>query len=79
MARYTFAKLSRRISLRTEAKGHGCGPRLMDMRHRFATPTSIHYCAGLDVELELPKLSTYLGHVHVTDTHWYCVPRHITW
>jgi site-specific recombinase XerC len=29
------------------------------------------YRAGLDVERELPKLSTYLGHVHVNDTYWY--------
>jgi hypothetical protein len=24
-----------------------------------------------DVEHEIPKLSTYLGHVHVNDTYWY--------
>jgi len=29
------------------------------------------YRAGFDVERELPKLSTYLGHVHVNDTYWY--------
>lgn len=70
-ARYTFAKLCQRIGLRTEAKGHGRGPRLMDMRHRFAARTLIHwYRAGLDVEREFPKLSTYLGHVHINDTYW---------
>ena len=54
------------------AKGHGHGPRLQDMRHRFAARTLIHwYRAGLDVERELPKLTTYLGHVHVNDTYWY--------
>ena len=72
MARYTFAKLSQQIGLRRAAKGHGRGPRLQDMRHRFAARTLIHwYRAGLDVERELPKLSTYLGHVHVNDTYWY--------
>jgi integrase len=72
MARYTFAKLSQRVGLRASAKGHGHGPRLQDMRHRFAVRTLIHwYRAGLDVERELPKLSTYLGHVHVNDTYWY--------
>jgi len=72
MARYTFAKLSQRVGLRASAKGHGHGPRLPDMRHRFAARTLIHwYRAGLDVERELPKLSTYLGHVHVNDTYWY--------
>ncbi len=72
MARYTFAKLSQQIGLRASAKGHGRGPRLHDMRHRFAARTLIHwYRAGLDVERELPKLATYLGHVHVNDTYWY--------
>jgi integrase len=72
IARYTFAKISQRIGLRASAKGHGRGPRLQDMRHRFAARTLIHwYRAGFDVERELPKLSTYLGHVHVNDTYWY--------
>ena len=72
MARYTFAKLSQQLGLRSRAKGHGRGPRLHDMRHRFAACTLIHwYRAGLDVERELPKLATYLGHVHINETYWY--------
>ena len=72
MAQYTFAKLSQRVGLRASAKGHGRGPRLQDMRHLFAARTLIHwYRAGLDVERELPKLSTYLGHVHANETYWY--------
>jgi integrase len=72
MARYTFAKLSQQVGLRVPANGHGRGPRLHDMRHRFAAYTLIHwYRAGCDVERELPKLATYLGHVHVNDTYWY--------
>jgi len=72
IARYTFAKLSQQVGLRAPAKGHGRGPRLHDMRHRFAARTLVHwYRAGLDVERELPKLATYLGHVHVNDTYWY--------
>jgi site-specific recombinase XerD len=72
IAEYTFAKLSQRIGLRAAAEGHGHGPRLQDMRHRFAVRTLIHwYRSGLDVERELPKLSTYLGHVDVNDTYWY--------
>ena len=72
MARYTFAKLSQQLGLRSMAKGHGRGPRLHDMRHRFAARTLIHwYRAGLDVERELPKLATYLGHVHINETYWY--------
>lgn len=72
MARYTFARLSQQLGLRSAAKGHGRGPRLHDMRHRFAARTLIHwYRSGLDVERELPKLATYLGHVHINETYWY--------
>jgi hypothetical protein len=42
------------------------------MRHRFAAHTLIAwYRAGVDVERELPKLATYLGHVHANETYWY--------
>jgi len=72
MTEYTFAKLSQQIGLRPQAKHHGRGPRLHDMRHRFAVRTLIdRYRAGLDAERELPKLATYLGHVHVKNTYWY--------
>ena len=72
--RYNFAAVSRQVGLRepTEGNRHGHGPRLHDMRHRFAARTLIDwYRAGLDVEREMPKLSAYLGHVHVNDTYWY--------
>ncbi len=42
------------------------------MRHRFAVRTLLGwYRAGIDVEREMPKLTTYLGHVHVHVTYWY--------
>ena len=72
MARYTFAKLSQALGLRARAKGHGRGPRLHDLRHRFAARTLLQwYRAGLAVDRELPKLATYLGHVHISETYWY--------
>jgi integrase/recombinase XerD len=73
-ARYTFAVISRAIGLRPPTRGgrYGHGPRIQDLRHRFAAQTLISwYRAGLDVDRELPKLSTYLGHVHTADTYWY--------
>jgi integrase/recombinase XerD len=73
-ARYNFAKVSREVGLRapTADRRHGRGPRLHDMRHRFAVCTLLRwYRAGLDVEREIPKLATYLGHVHVNETYWY--------
>lgn len=73
-ARYNFIVVSRAIGLRP-AQGktlHGHGPRLHDMRHRLAAKTLVRwYEQGRDVERELPKLSAYLGHVHVADTYWY--------
>ena len=66
----TFYALSRQIGLRGPNDSHG--PRLHDMRHRFATGTLVRwYRAGQDPERYLPVLSAYLGHVHVADTQWY--------
>jgi integrase len=73
-ARYNFAKVAREVGLRTPTTNcrHGRGPRLHDLRHRFATRTLLRwYRAGIDVEREIPKLATYLGHVHVNETYWY--------
>jgi integrase/recombinase XerD len=67
-----FVLLSRRIGLRTLEGRHGHGPRLHDLRHRWAVDTMLRwYRAGVDVERHLPELSTYLGHTHVSDTYWY--------
>ena len=70
MVRWTFVRLSRQIGLRKV--GDSFGPRIHDLRHRFAVTTLLHwYQTGVDVEQHLPVLSTYLGHAHVTDTYWY--------
>jgi len=66
----TFYALSRQIGLRGPSESHG--PRLHDLRHRFAVTTLLRwYRSGEDAERRLPILSTYLGHVHVSDTFWY--------
>ena len=66
----TFYALSRQIGLRGLSDSHG--PRLHDMRHRFATNTLVRwYQSDQDPERLLPVLSAYLGHVHVADTQWY--------
>jgi integrase len=47
-------------------------PRLHDLRHSFAISTlCAWYRAGLDVQVQLPLLSTYLGHVDPRSTYWY--------
>src|SRR5215469_12849967 len=66
----TFYTLSRQIGIRGISDSRG--PRLHDMRHRFATNALVRwYRAGEDPEVRLPVLSAYLGHVHVADTQWY--------
>jgi integrase/recombinase XerD len=66
----TFYTLCRQIGLRGASDSHG--PRLHDMRHRFATNTLVQwYRSHQDPERKLPLLSAYLGHVHVADTQWY--------
>lgn len=66
----TFYALSRQIGLRGLDDKHG--PRLHDMRHRFATTTLVRwYRSHQDPDRRLPILSAYLGHVHVADTQWY--------
>lgn len=68
--RRTFYLLSRQIGLRGMDDSHG--PRLHDFRHRFAVETLLGwYRTNQEVERRLPVLSTYLGHVHVSDTYWY--------
>jgi integrase len=73
-AQHNFAKVSQQIGLRHREPGkrHGRGPRLHDLRHRFAAKRMIlWYRSGADVEREIPKLATYLGHVHVNESYWY--------
>ena len=70
--RWTFVRLSRQTGLREPAKSNGYGPRLHDMRHRFAVGTLLRwYRDGVDVERHIPRLATWLGHAHVSDTYWY--------
>lgn len=66
----TFYALSRQVGLR--GLDDSAGPRLHDLRHRFAVNTLLRwYASGDDAARRLPVLSTFLGHVHVADTYWY--------
>ena len=48
------------------------GPCLHDMRHRFPVNTLLRcYRNGVDVERHIPRLATWFGHAHVSDTYWY--------
>jgi integrase len=65
-----FRRLSRIIGLRGQPGEPG--PRIHDLRHTFAV-RSLEQCChdGKAVARHIVALSTYLGHAHVTDTHWY--------
>ncbi len=75
-ARYNFALVSRSIGLRSPQSfnrhGHGHGPRIHDLRHSFAVHTILDWFReGRDIECEIYKLSTYLGHSEPKFTFWY--------
>lgn len=58
--------------VRPSAESGSPRPRIHDLRHSFAVRTLRRwYRAGRNVEAWLPRLATYLGHAHVTDTYWY--------
>jgi integrase/recombinase XerD len=65
-----FRILSRKVGLRHRDATNG--PRLHDLRHRFAVQTMLRwYREGEEISRKLPILSTYLGHAHVRSTYWY--------
>ena len=69
-----FVKVSRLIGLRPSGTGRqrGRGPRPHDFRHRFAVMTILAwYRSGADVDREMPKLATYLGHKGPVSVYWY--------
>ena len=46
--------------------------RFRNNRHSFAVNTLLRwYRDGVDVEHHIPRLATWLGHAHVSDTYWY--------
>ena len=66
----TFPILIRQVGL--EGAGERVRPRPHDLRHTFAMRTLLEWHrVGVEVDRQLPLLSTYLGHVHPEDTYWY--------
>ncbi len=69
-AHYAFHSI--RVRLGWEVCPSGRYPRLYDLRHTFVCRRLLAwYEEGVDVDRMMPVLSTYLGHVKVTDTYWY--------
>lgn len=69
-AEYAFSKIRRLLSLGNTLQGRA--PRIYDLRHTFVCHRLLAwYEQGIDVQQRMPYLSTYLGHVKVSDTYWY--------
>jgi integrase len=68
--RQTFRKLCQHLPITTPPGTRG--PRIHDLRHTFACRCLLRwYAEGADLDHAVPALSTYLGHVKVSDTYWY--------
>jgi integrase/recombinase XerD len=66
----TFKKLRDYTGLRPRSAT--CRPRIHDIRHAFAVNAMLDwYRADVEVQPLMPLLSTYLGHVHPSDSYWY--------
>lgn len=71
-ARRDFARVGQAIGLREPSRKCGRGPRIHDLRHTMATRTILDcFRQGRDVDVEMYRLSSYLGHAKPADTFWY--------
>lgn len=67
---YAFLRIRNLLGLNVTSQGKM--PRVYDFRHTFVCHRLLSwYEQGVDVHKVIPYLSTYLGHVKVTDTYWY--------
>jgi site-specific recombinase XerD len=65
----TMRKLFRKAGISTP---RGCSPRVHDLRFTFAVHALLGwYRAGVDVQIRLPALATYLGHASIVSTCYY--------
>ena len=73
---YTGAGLNRALMDLLDAADirdqHGRRPRVQDFRHSFAVAALLRwYEDGADVQVNLPKLALYMGHVSIVSTAYY--------
>jgi integrase len=68
--RGTFRALCQQLDWKSN--GGRQRPRLYDFRHTFACRRLLQwYRDGIEIDHAISALSTYMGHVRVTDTYWY--------
>ena len=67
---HEFDRLRRATGLDRETLGRRA--RIHDIRHSFVLRTLLGwYREDTDIDAQLPLLSTFLGHLHPSDTYWY--------
>lgn len=70
-AEYAFLRIRNLLAWNAKSPA-GKQPRVYDLRHTFVCHRLVDwYEQGIDVHHFIPHLSTYLGHVKVSDTYWY--------
>jgi integrase/recombinase XerD len=68
--RYALQALCQQLGL--QPRGDYPHHRLHDLRHTFIVRSTLRfYEQGIDVDRAVLALSTYVGHVKVSDTYWY--------
>lgn len=68
--RYAFNRLRKKLNWR--ARGGHPAPRIHDLRHYFiCCRLQRWYAEGKDIHQHILSLSTFIGHVKVSDTYWY--------
>ena len=68
--RLVFAALRRELGWVNRGTHHA--PRIHDLRHTFVVRRVLLWQQdGIDVDRAMLSLSTYVGHVSITDTYWY--------
>ena len=67
----TFRRIRQRLDW--TGRGRTRQPRIHDLRHTFVVRRLLRwYQEGTNVDRKILALATYLGHVRVADTYWYC-------
>lgn len=68
--RGTFSHLRERLGW--TARGRVRAPRIHDLRHRMVVRrVLLWHTEGVDVDVNMAALATYLGHILVADLYWY--------
>lgn len=70
--RYFASTFNKALTIAGIGAGSPVKPRIHDLRHSFAMRTLTGWCRdGADIDVLMPRLSTYMGHSEPRYTYWY--------